>query len=226
MKLKRFAFFSVSVIASFLLLVAYLVYLNSSLLLSKTLSRTTQTPVAVGPIGFLRDSFTIQRLAISNPKDAYLPTAFKAETIKVSGSYTRYLRREIVIEKIEIDDVFLNIEFYTEDKLTGNWQALFENMDKSHRQVKSKRQTLIKKLVLRNVHVNLILADGKVHRLAPIDLLEFKELSSEEGFPVKEISEIIAKKMVYSILKEEGLNLIIKIPLKVIKKIFPFLSRS
>ncbi len=223
MKLKRLALFCSAVILTFFFLIAYLVYLNSSLILSKTLSNTTQTPVTVGAIGFLRDAFTIQRLVISNPKDAYLPTAFKAETIKVSSAYTSYFRQTVVIEKIEVDDVFLNIEFYTEDKLTGNWQALFDNMGKSDQLMKNNRQTLIKQLVLRNVQVNLILAGGKIHRLSPIDQLEFEGLSSDEGFPVQQISEIIAKKMIYSVLKEEGLNLIIKIPLKVIKKLCPFL---
>lgn len=222
--LKKIAIFSISITATFLPVCVYFIYLNSGLILSKIISRTTQTSVTINHIDFHHDSFTIQHLAIGNPKDAYIPIAFKAETVKVNVDYNQYLKNSIVIDTIEINDIYLNIEFYTEDKLEGNWQVIIENMGKSHQDSnKNKRYALIKKLILNNIQVNLILSDGKIHRLSPIDHLEFEDVTSEEGFPVKEISEIIARKMVYSIFKEEGLNLIIKVPLKVIKKILPFL---
>ena len=123
-----------------------------------------------------------------------------------------------------MNNIYINIEFYTEDKLEGNWQTLInamETVDKSNS--KGERQSHIKKLVLNNIQVTLILSDGKIHRLSPIKHLEFNDVTSDEGIPINEISEIIAQKMLYSIFKEEGLNLIIKIPFKVIKKLVPFL---
>ena len=207
-----------------LTILSYFLYSNSNLILSQIIARITQTPVTINYIDFHRDFFTIQHLTIGNPKKAYIPIAFKAETVKIKASYKQYLENSIIIDKIEMHDIYLNIEFYTEDKMEGNWQTLIENMEKSHKKKKkNKRKAIIKKLVLDNIQVNLILSNGKIHRLSPIKHIEFDDVNSEEGIPIKEISEIVAKKVIYSILKEEGLNLIIKIPLQVIKKFLPFL---
>ena len=222
--LKKIAVISLSITLILISILAYLAYLNSGLILAQIISRTTQTPVTIDHIDFHHDSFAIQHLAVGNHNKAYFPTAFKAEKVTIDASYKQYFKKSIDIEKIEINDIYINIEFYSEDKIEGNWKDLIENMEAAHQpSTKNKRQTLIKKLILNNVHVTLILSDGKIHRLSPIDHLEFNDVNSGEGIPIKEISEIIARKMLYSILQEEGLNLIIKIPYKVIKKILPFL---
>ncbi|QVL57884.1 MAG: hypothetical protein KFB93_02050 [Simkaniaceae bacterium] len=213
-----------SIAVIFISTLSYLGYKNSGLILAQIISRTTHTPVTINTIDFHQEAFTIQNLIIANPDNAYIPTAFKAEVVKVNSSYKEYFKNHIKIDKIEMDNVYINIEFYTEDKLEGNWQSLIENMGTSHHlSYGNKHKTFIKKLVLNNVQITLVLSDGKIHRLSPIPHLEFDDVTSEEGFPIKEISEIIARKMLYSILREERLNLIIKIPITVIKKILPFL---
>ena len=201
----------------------YVAYINSALIFAQRISRATQTPVTIKAIDYHRKAFTIQNLVVGNPKEAYIPTAFRAEVVEVDSSYREFLKNPVIIDQIKMDNVYIDIEFYTEDKMEGNWQALIDNMEMTHEISKNQRQALIKKLILTNVHVTLILSDGKIHRLSPISQLEFDDITSEEGIPLKEISEIIARKMVYSILREEGLNLIVKVPIKVIKKIFPFL---
>lgn len=202
----------------------YFIFINSGLIFARIISKTTHTPVTIDTIHFQRHSFNIENLVIGNPKKAYIPTAFRAEHVEVDTHYNQYFKKNILIEKIEMNNIYINIEFYTEDKLEGNWQTLInamETVDKSN--LKGERQSHIKKLVLNNIQVTLILSDGKIHRLSPIKHLEFNDVTSDEGIPINEISEIIAQKMLYSIFKEEGLNLIIKIPFKVIKKLVPFL---
>ena len=214
----------VIIIAVLSTIIGYVAFLNIPHILAKTISHTTQTPVMINNITFHSKAFTIQDLIISNPKEAYIPTAFKAEVVEIDASYKQYLKNLIIIDKIEMNNVYINIEFYTEDKIEGNWQDLIENMEVAHQPPsKGKRQALIKKLVLNNVQVTLILSDGKIRRLSPITQLEFDDITSEQGIPTKEISEIIARKMIYTIFRDEGLNLVIKIPIKVIKKILPFL---
>lgn len=221
-------FFKIALISflsiAFVFALTYLFYRNAGLILAQIISKETHTPVTINAIDFQQKGFTIENLVIGNPEKAYIPTAFKAEVVKFSSPYQQYLKNHITIDRIEMDNVYINIEFYTEDKLEGNWQSLIENMGTSHQpSYGGDRQTFIKKLVLNNVQITLILSDGKMHRLSPIPHLEFDDVTSEKGLPVKEISEIIARKMLYSIFREEGLNLIIKIPINVIKKIIPFL---
>ncbi len=220
LKISLIAFFTLMVLAA---IVFYVAYVNSALIFSQRISRATQTPVTINAIDYHRRAFTIRNLVVGNPKEAYIPTAFRAEVVEVGAAYKAFFKKLVLIDKIKMDNVYIDIEFYTEDKMEGNWQALIDKMEVGKEVTKDKQQALIKKLILTNVHVTLILADGKIHRLSPINQLEFDDIKSEEGIPLKEISEIIARKMVYSILREEGLNLIVKVPIKVIKKIFPFL---
>ncbi|MEM7175060.1 MAG: hypothetical protein AAF443_03920 [Chlamydiota bacterium] len=221
--IKKTLLIALLVMTPLIALGSYLVFKNPEVIVSHVISCATKTPVTVDNIDFHRESFTIQNLIVRNPKEAYVPAAFRAEVIEIAAPYKHYLQRSIVIDKIEMDNIYLDIEFYNEDKTEGNWQSLVANMHNDEKSENSKRKTLIKKLILRHIQVSVILADGKIHRLSPIDRLEFNDITSEEGIPVKEISEIIVRKMIYSVLKDEGLNLIIKVPLKVIKKIFPFL---
>lgn len=220
LKISLIVFFSLMVLAA---IVFYVGYVNSALIFSQRISRATQTPVTINAIDYHRRAFTIRNLVVGNPKEAYIPTAFRAEVVEVGAAYKAFFKKLVLIDKIKMDNVYIDIEFYTEDKMEGNWQALIDKMEVGKEITKDKQQALIKKLILTNVHVTLILSDGKIHRLSPIPRLEFDDITSEEGIPLKEISEIIARKMVYSILREEGLNLIVKVPIKVIKKIFPFL---
>ncbi|MGE0197702.1 MAG: hypothetical protein AB7N99_03065 [Simkaniaceae bacterium] len=221
---KKIAFQLAILAAIFIPLSAYLAYKNSSFILARMISHTTQTPVTIHAIDFHQNSFVIQNLTVGNPQKAYIPTAFRAEQVKVDAPYIEFLKKSITIDQIEMNNIYINIEFFTEDKIEGNWQEILENMEAEyHPSSVTKRGTHIKKLILNNIQVNLILSDGKIHRLSPIEHLEFDDVTSEQGLPTKEISEIIARKMVYTILKEDGLNLIIKIPLKVIKTILPFL---
>lgn len=222
-KTIKISFISFFIFVGLVATLVYALFANSSHIFAKWISNTTQTPVTINAIDFHRKAFTIQNLVVGNTKDAYIPTAFRAEIVQVETSYNEFLKKSVVIDKIVMDNVYLDIEFYTEDKMSGNWQALIDNMKVSDASSSGKRQASIKKLVLTNVHVTLILSDGKIHRLSPIAQLEFENITAEEGIPLKEISEIIARKMIYTILSEEGLNLIIKIPLKVIKKILPFI---
>ena len=217
-------FFIISFVVVFISTLFYIGYKNSGLILAQIISRTTHTPVTINTLDFHQEASIIQNLIIGNPDKAYTPTAFKAEIVKINSPYKQYFKNPIVIDKIEMNNVYINIEFYTEDNIEGNWQVLIDNMEANHKlSSESKRQVSIKKLVLNDVQITLVLSDGKIHRLSPIPCLEFDDVKSEKGIPIEELSEIIARKMMYSIFREDGLNLIIKIPLNVIKKLLPFL---
>ena len=201
-----------------------IVYRNAGYLLAKALSEKTQTPVTIDHIEFHKGAVTLKNLVIGNTQRAYIPTAFRAEAVDIDTSYSNYLKNPVVIDKIEMHNVYIDIEFFTEDKEEGNWQALIENMAVTHEDGDDEgRRADVKKLSLNNVHVTLILEDGKIHRLSPISHLEFDDVTSDNGILLDEVSAIIAHKMMVNVLREEGLNLIIKIPLKVIKKLLPFL---
>jgi hypothetical protein len=83
---------------------------------------------------------------------------------------------------------------------------------------------LIKKLILTNIGVNIVFSDGSCRILSPIDRLDFYNVYSDEGILIKEISEILIKKMINSIFVVKKLKTIVDLPMDVIKMIFPFLN--
>ena len=166
----------------------------------------------------------IKQLQMGNPKGARLPTALKTEIIAIKSPYRQYFDDPILIDEIHVNQVYVNIELYNKAQTKGNWQTIMKNMDKSSKgSLSIKRHAIIKKLALTNIQIDLILPNGKIHHLSPIDRLEFYDVHSDKGVPIEQISEIIVQKMMHSIFLQEGLKSIIEAPMDVIKGVLPFL---
>ncbi|NGX51230.1 MAG: hypothetical protein K1060chlam2_01094 [Chlamydiae bacterium] len=204
--------------------VGYFAFANSALIVAQIVSHKTKTPVTISRIDFHRESFVVTGIQMGNPKGARLPTALKVKTIDVQAPYRRYFEDPINIDQIHVADVYVNIQLYNKEQTRGNWQTIMETMVEEHKSpLSNERVTIIKKLILTNITIDLILADGSVHHLSPIKRLEFDDVRSDKGIPIQEISEIIITKMVHSIFLEKGLKAIIEAPIKIIEGIFPFL---
>jgi hypothetical protein len=217
----------IAILLAIILVIAglgYLAYLNSSTILAEIISKKTMTLVSIEDVIWEKDSFTIDDIMIANPKQARLPAAMRVKKIKVDAPYKQYLENPILINQIHLDSVYVNIQIYNKDQTEGNWQTLMGNMAVDHKSPLSiERSALIKKLILTNIQIDLILSDGKLHHLSPIERLEFDNISSDKGIPTQEISEIIVQKMMQSIFLEKGLKSIIEAPVDIIKGVIPFL---
>ena len=202
----------------------YVAYVNSALILAQIISHKTQVPVTIKKVEFSKKSFTIHELQMSNSKEARLPTALKVEMIKVNSPYRQYFEDPIFIDQILVSNVYVNIQIYDKEQTKGNWHTIMNNMEEEHNSPLSvERPAIIKKLILTNIQIDLILSDGSIRHLSPIDRLEFDNLDSDKGIPIQEISEIIVQKMMNSIFLEKGLKAIIKAPVDIIKGVLPFL---
>jgi hypothetical protein len=202
----------------------YLAYLNSSMIFAEVISKKTMTPVSIKDVIWEKDSFTIDDIMIANPNGARLPVAMRVKSIKVDAPYKQYFENPILINQIHLDSVYVNIQIYNKEQTEGNWQTLMSNMAVDHKSPLSiERPALIKKLILTNIQVDLILSDGEIHHLSPIERLEFNDINSDKGIPTQEISEIIVQKMMQSIFFEKGLKSIIEAPVDIIKGVIPFL---
>jgi len=203
---------------------SFLAYVYSAPILAKIISHKTETPVTIRHVDFKKEVFIISDLQIENPKGAKLSTALKVKTITIQTPYKRYIKDPIVIEQIQVDDVYVNIQLYKKDQTEGNWQTIMKTMEKEHKSPLSiERVTMIKKLILTNIKIDLILSDGSRHTLSPIDRLEFDNLHSDKGVPIQEISEIIIEQMMNSVFIIKGFKAIIETPIEIFKGIFPFL---
>lgn len=202
----------------------YLAYTNADLIFAKIISRKAQVPITIKRVQFNRESFQIEELQMANPKGARLPTALKIEKIEVDSPYRQYFEDPIRIDRVHVNNVYVNIQIYNKEQTEGNWHTIMHNMEEDHNSPLSiERTAIIKKLILTNIQIDLILSDGGIHHLSPIERLEFDNVDSDKGIPIQEISEIIVQKMMNSIFLEKGLKAIIEAPVDIIKGILPFL---
>lgn len=203
---------------------SYLAYANSNLILAHIISRKTHLPVTIKKISYHKNAFVIHDLQLANPKGTRLPTALKTETIQVDAPHRQYLEDPIVINQIHVNHSYVNIQVYNKAQTEGNWHTIINNMSEDHNSPLSvERPSVIKKLILTNIQIDLILADGSIRHLTPIERIEFDNVNSERGIPIEEISEIIVQKMMGQIFIEKGLKTIIQAPVNIIKGVIPFL---
>ncbi|WP_420421001.1 hypothetical protein [Simkania sp.] len=218
-KVLLIIFFLVVIIAG----VGYLAYDNAATILAKIIAHKTHVAVTIDSIDFKKEEFTIHDFQMANPKGTRLPTALRVQTIDVKAAYKRYFENPIEINEIHLDNVYVNIQIYDKDQTRGNWQTIMGNIDHDNKSPLSvEREAIIRRLLLTNIRIDLILSDGKLHQLSPIERLEFNDITSERGIPTQEIAEIIVQKMMHQIFLEKGLKTIIEAPVDVIKGFFPF----
>jgi len=204
-----------------------LAYFNSAYLLATIISHKTHVPVSIESLDFYKREFTIRDLQMANPKKARLPTALKVETIDVKAPYKHYLKNPIVIDEIHLNNMYINIQIYDKAQTKGNWHTIIDNIQIENKSPLSvEREAIIKRLLLTNIRIDLILSNGELHHLSPIEKIEFKDITTEKGIPIQEISEIIVQKMMQSIFLEKGLKAIIEAPVDIIRGIFPFFGHN
>lgn len=199
-----------------IILGGYLIYRKTPQLLESTLSQKLGVPVTIDAMRFHAKSFEISHLTIANPPDSQLARAFSAKKIRFEAPYWNYFKPHIIVNKVQIDDVYVGIEFYDKKNTYGNWTKIIarldtQNTEKNHPpEAKKKRTALIRHLMINNISIDLILKGDKVRRLSPIPQLEFHDINSEEGLPMDEITELIIQKLMEQISILTGIANIVK----------------
>ncbi len=208
-----------------LCVVGIFLYFNVAHLLAKIISHKMGLPVSIESVDFAKNRLTIRKLSIKNPPKARLPIAFEVEKIEVIAPYSHYIKNRIRIEKIDLSHLYINVQIYNKEKTGGNWQTIMSRVDQDNKSPLSfEREVTIKELLLTDIKVDLILSEGERHHLSPIDKIEFKNLTTEKGIPIQEISEIIVKKVIKSVFLSQVFKTIIDIPVDLFKGIFRLLG--
>ena len=178
--------------------------------IASKLSKQLQTPVSIGNmhIGFYVLGF--KDLKISSPKYSTLPNALTVDDISIHCAIPRYFDTHIVINEITLSDIYLGLEFDSPSSVKGNWTRLMTNYDNDTGEgTKNKNRTvLIKRLVLKNISVDLVYLtkSGKIKRLPPIDEIVLTNITNTGGFPMDQIAESVLGQMLKSIFMRENLK--------------------
>lgn len=177
--------------------------------LASRLEDRLQVHVSIDDLHASWESIDIQKLDVGNPSGYSLPRAFSAEQILIEAPLMNYLHDNVVIDKVEIDNIYVGLEFNKQGSKSGNWTVLMSNLKEHEAHSGGKGKTvLIKKLILNNISITLAYRDGskQPQKLKTIKHLEFDNVTSEKGLPTDQIADIIMREMLKSIFSLENLG--------------------
>lgn len=191
-------------------------------MLANNLSKKMKVSVAIDSIGLGWGKIDLKKIEIGNPPKSILSKAFSCNEIDVYAPFTRYLDRHVVIDEIDLKDVYIGLEFESPKSTNGNWTTIMNNIQSStavgqtnqqKRQAQAttpekQRSVLIHRLILTNINVDVSYKKdgGKVRRLPQIPRMELTEISSEGGLPMDQIMNSILGEMLKQIFIQENLK--------------------
>jgi len=193
-----------------IIMAGYLAWGKVPSYLSDTFSKALGTSVYVGNANLSLQKITLNKISIDGPKNSKLPKAFECQELQINAWLSRYLQNPIEIDLIELNDVYLGLEFDSVNSSTGNWSRLMGHLEASqnaHAGQKT-RSVLIKKLVINRIECQVLYDDRKekVITLKPIDQLVFENISSSEGFPVEQLMNSVLGKMLKEVFVRENIK--------------------
>jgi hypothetical protein len=186
-------------------------------IMSSYLSNALGIKIFVGQIAIRPTMMKISNFRISNPINYQSTTAFKAKSIRAYYEWKQLRGDSSVIDRVEIDQIYLGIEFFSSLGTKNNWSDLLSKMPQKD---ENSKEVIIRKLVLTNMTVDIRkMGVFSKSQTQTIDRMEFENISSKKGFPTEEL--------VSQIFKNAGLmqyiqNIIPTNPADIIKKIIPF----
>ncbi len=198
-KIVLFVFF---LILTFLLL-GLLVWEGRSSVAAHFLSGELKVPVSIQELDITKTQIDGSQLWIGTPNRSRTHTSFSAEAIEIDTEVLHLLSNPLLIDRIEVRDIFVGIEYYANGET--NWDSLLKERSSS-----VKKDYLIGTLVLENLSIEVTQANGQKKRYPKIERMEFHDISSESGFPIDQIEKAIFKMMMKEIFQK--FNLLKDIP--------------
>lgn len=184
--------------------------------LSHQLSKQAGVSVTIADVHLSPKQINIDGIKVENPS-TYSKTdhALSVDAIDVHVPLTRFLDKQIVIDELAMNTVYIGLEFDSPTSKNGNWTTIMNHIsqstEKERDQAQPKEETtsvLIKKLVITDLQIELAYKTGNKpnKKLRPIDRLELTNISSEGGIPTAQIMNIIMQETLRNIFSKEGLQ--------------------
>lgn len=179
-------------------------------MIASRLSKTLQVKVQIGDMDFSLNKIQIDNLEIGNPRGYQLQHAFTAQEIDIHAPLTGYLNKDIVIDEIDVNNVYLGLEFASPKGTTGNWTTIMSNAQSAQTQSSQSttdKTVLIKRLVLNNINADLLYqSEGNVRHLPTIPQIVLVNISSKGGNLTDQLMNSALGEMVKEIFIKENLK--------------------
>lgn len=180
---------------------AFVLWMNRASCVAEYLSRHLHVPVTLQSLTLSKTEANLTQLWIGNPKQSQTSTAFTTEQVSVLSTVDQVLANPLVIDEIDISNIFVGIEYYPDGHT--NWGIILggEKQD-----TKPGRDYLIRTLVLTNLTIVVTQANGQRKQYPTLARMEFHNISSDTGFPISEIEKAIFNQMMKDLLKQLNLQ--------------------
>lgn len=182
-------------------------------IVSYALSKRAEVKVSVAGITLSSSDIKIKNLYIGNPSHSILPKALQVEEINVDVPINHFFKKKIVIPNLELDDLYIGLEFNSKKDHNGNWTFIMKNLSDSDSNASKKSDTevVIKKLKLTNLEVAIVYkTEPKKIQKIKIPSLEFSDVSSKGGIPSAQITQLVMRQALKRIFSKEGLQNMLK----------------
>lgn len=179
-------------------------------MLSNALSKKLGVAVSIESLGLHWGEIDLNKLQVASPPKSILSHALTCQEIAIITPFTHYINNEIVIEEIDLKEVYLGLEFDSATTTNGNWTRIMHHLKTSIDPSLSNtsRSVLIKKLVLTDIRVDVVYRKegGRVQHLKPISRLELTNISSEGGFPLDQITNSVLGETLKQVFIKQNLK--------------------
>ncbi len=168
------------------------------------IGKQLHVPAEVGSFDLSSTRASLRELWIGNPPGSRTKTSFTARDVTIDSTWGQLRGDPLVIDEIDLDTIFVGVEFYNRDGKDNNWSRMLSKEAKESKG--SQRGYLIKTLVLSNLTVQVTQADGSTKRYPTIAHMEFHNISSETGLPLDQIEKAIFQLVLKELFQKLDLN--------------------
>ena len=180
-------------------------------MLGNNLSNKIGVSISIDSMGFGPSSVEVDNIAIGNPRGYSLPKAFSAEEIDLHAPISAYFRKDVIIELIEVKNIYLGLEFDSAQGASGNWTRIMHNYAQNaglNEEGKEEKRVLIKKVIFTNIETDLAFRSegGKIRKLPKIGRIELTNIGSEGGFPTDQVMSSVLGQMLIEVFKQQRLD--------------------
>lgn len=191
-----------------LAIASWVAWENKARLAAHYISSHLRVPVSIQTLDVTKNQIDIANLRIGTPPRSRTSTSFSAETIDIDTNVRRILKDPLIIDRIDIANIFIGLEYYENGQT--NWDYMLNPASEKPKKKKDK-EYLIKTLVLENLTVEVTQPNGQRKRYPTIARMEFHNISNETGFPIEEIEKAIFNLVIQDLMKK--FNLLKQLPI-------------
>jgi hypothetical protein len=160
-------------------------------------------PVYLEEFKITNNSLVFEDFFIGNYSNAKTGVSFGSKKIALKTNFYKIADNPFIIDSLTLKDTLIGIEYYNKDGSKNNWDTILKSFD--YKEL-TKKKYLIKKIILKNLTVQVTDYKGKITKYPLIDTLVFYNLSDSDKYPINKIDKVILNTILRAVYARIGLG--------------------